>query len=207
MGLPIGQSPATLNAIVGSRRVRAVSLFDKPQRPLLRALGQEEPSEKLAIPSRPQRDRVQFQLREDFGSTPAAALGVVRKTVQETRKLIPTISESQIGLRRQAAESRLRLREAFHDQNAGSIGSRGSAITDETTFFDKNLRSRIEVQIPEASSIARNFINALNETASATQLKLSGDEPAPTGGASFQVNGQTFSIANGSTGFNLNVQV
>jgi hypothetical protein len=61
---------------------------------------------------------------------------------------------------------------------------------------------------PNPSVQARNFINALNETAGAVQAKFSGEEnPPPTHGAPFEINGEFFPIRDTSSGFRLNITI
>ena len=104
-------------------------------------------------------------------STPIAAFQTIREGVVESSERIQSLRQEQQV--RRSADRRERRDDLARLQ-----------------------RRRAEFRIPEPSRQARNFVNAINETASFTQARLEGQEiPAGPGRASFQVNGQTFTFA------------
>lgn len=205
MGLSIGQAPVALVALSGTRNVRSPSFLDKADRPAPRVPSRDDSSDKPVLFSRPKGDAVQIGLGTGISSSPGAALNVVRKTVKEAKALVPTISELENGFRLKASASRAQFQEA---SLVKPLGNGQSTRPEAPSVFEKSETNRIQVRLPNPSVQARNFINALNETAGAVQAKFSEeDTPQPTTGASFQVNGESFPVRDTSSGFRLNITV
>lgn len=183
MGLTIGQGPSFLSGPRSVGRTPSVSLLGSDSDRGIRLLGQKDESDKPSL----------FRNSGDSRSSvlvsgPGAALNTISRTVASVRELIPTIREVQIGFQRKAAE----------DRESSGIGARAGQRDEESpngfgaSSRTGELSNRLEFRLPNPSSNALNFVNALNDTARDVQARLSGESSEPKTGGSFQVNGRTF---------------
>jgi hypothetical protein len=205
MGLPIGQAPVSLNAVAGTRSVRSVSFFDRTDRDPVRTLGNRNDSDTKGLLGNSERSRPQLRERSELRSAPAAALDIVSRTVEDGKRLVPSISELQLGFQRQAADSRAQTREQLQSQ---LLGNGNKSPLEVQGGFEAKSPKRVQFRLPDPSAQARNFINALNETAGDLQAKFGGRDIAPPStGASFQLNGENFPVRDTSSGGRLNITV
>lgn len=113
-------------------------------------------------------------------SGPGAALHTINSTVRNARELIPSLEE---------------IRARFRLRASANVETREPALATRPSQ-DDGLR-RITVQIPDASTQARNFINTLNDAAGAAQALLQGEgPPGDTNRAIARFGEQTISFLN-----------
>jgi hypothetical protein len=171
MGLSIGQIPGSLAGLgLAGSPGRFQGLLN---RPTPRTLGSPRPEgQDFAL----FREDPAPALRAGFGqgtiSGPAAALETINQGVRNTREIVPSIQELRAELRARRSEAR-RANEQEPPQPR------------EAREF------RIESRLPEPSALARNFVNAVSETATANESRFSGEDPiADPARATAEFNGE-----------------
>jgi len=182
MGLSIGQIPGSL---AGSRFAanprRIQGLLNQPG---ARTLGSPRPEgQDFAL----FRETPPTALRAGFGrgtvSGPGAALETISRGVHNTREIVPSIQELR-------AEFRARRSSARRANEQERLQPR------EPREF------RIESRLPEPSTLARNFVNDLSETAAANEARFNGEKPlADREGTTAEINGEqiTFDVGRNAT--------
>lgn len=179
MGLSVGQIPGSLASLgFAANPERLQGLLNRPGS---RSLGEPRPDGQdfALFPKDPAP-----ALRAGFGqgtiSGPAAALETISQSVRNTREIVPSIQELRAELRARRSESR-RVNEQKPPQPR------------EPRQF------RIESRLPGPSALARNFVNSLNETAAANEVRFSGEDPfAGQGGATAEINGEQIAFGVGA---------
>lgn len=188
MGLQIGGIASTL----GAARTASALFPATTNRNQVELLG-AQPDRNENLRGLFAREQQPAFVRVGFGegtvSTPAAAFFAIDRTVESARKVIPTFQEV-----------RERLRE-----NLDNAPFTRQAENQNEFQREPGLR-RVTSRIPEASAQARNFVNTLNETAGATQARLSGEEvQQDETRAQLQINGQNFDFTRTNAGSRLNL--
>jgi hypothetical protein len=206
MGLPIEQAPATLNTLSGTRNLRPPSFFDQAERSPVQNRSQNDSYNENTTLNISRRDTVQDGLGLETLSGPAAALSAVSQTVTEVKKLVPTIAEFEIGFRRQASDSRAKVREEFQVQ----LLENNTAVSrpEPSENFQSSTPSRIESRRPDAAAETHSFINTVNESAGALQAQFSSQpKESSSSQASFRIEGESVLVRHTNPGTRLNITV
>ena len=183
MGLSIGQIPAAVAGLRSSPDFGRVRLRDEAQ-PFPRTSGKQDAADDSHNPNTP---------RAGFGdgtvSPQGAALRTIRRTVEETRKSVPTLDELRARFQAAAAEERRAAREAGF----------GTGRTSDNPRSDEELSARrIERRIPEAAAQARKFIGGVSDAVAQANDRINGHTPQPRdNGPSIQIRGERVPFANG----------
>jgi len=191
MGLSIGQIPAAVAGLRGSPDFGRVRLRDEAA-PSLRVADTTTASKDAPALGLGGRDESGFA-RAGFGdgtlSPQGAALRTIRRTVEETRKALPSLDDIRARFQAAAAEERRVARET-------GLGSGRAVEASARSTEDVGLR-RVERRIPEAAAQARKFISGVSDAAAQAIARTGGDAaPARDGGATIQIGGETVAFTN-----------
>jgi len=182
MGLSIGQIPAALAGLRSSPEFGRVRLREDtdPSIPR-RAQSDEQPALGLGR-------REETLPRAGFGegtlSPQGAALRTVNRTIEESRRALPSLDDIRSRFQANAAEAR---REA---QEASLAARREERPVEQRPAEDRPAIQRVERRIPEASAQARRFINDVNDAAAQAIERTGGEVPVRPTGASIEIRGE-----------------
>lgn len=186
MGLSISQIPATLAGLrsspeFGRVRLREDTDLSAPRR----AQSDEQPTLGLGR-------REEALPRAGFGegtlSPQGAALRTINRTVEESRRALPSLDDIRSRFQANAAEAR---REA---QEASLAAPREEAVV-RRVEEERPAIQRVERRIPEPAAQARRFINGINDATAQAIERTGGEVPARPEGASIEIRGERIPIA------------
>jgi hypothetical protein len=182
MGLSIGQIPAAVAGLraspdFGRVRLREEFSFSRATPPQQSAETNSRASDDA--------NRAADVPRAGFGtgtvSPPGAALRTIRRTVEETRKAVPSLDDIRARFQANAEEARR--------------ASRESGATDSATRTNEDITLRqVERRIPEAAAQARKFISGITSAASQATDRINGDTPKRDDSPTIQIRGERVSF-------------
>jgi hypothetical protein len=182
MGLSIGQIPAAVAGLraspdFGRVRLREDVSFSRATTP--------QQTEDTKTRASDDSSRTPDVPRAGFGtgtvSPPGAALRTIRRTVEETRKAVPSLDDIRARFQANAEEARRASRESGNTDSAAR------------TTEDITLRP-VERRIPEAAAQARKFISGISNAVSHATDRVNGDTPQRDDGPTIQIRGEQVSF-------------
>ena len=184
MGLSIGQIPAALAGLRSSPEFGRVR-FREETDPSISRRAESNDSPALGLGR-----REETLPRAGFGegtlSPQGAALRTINRTVEESRRALPSLDDIRSRFQANAAEARREAREE-------SIAARedvSARVTEERPQVQ-----RVERRIPEPAAQARRFITDVNEAAARAVERTGGEPVQRPEGASIQIRGERTPIS------------
>jgi hypothetical protein len=184
MGLSIGQIPAALAGLRSSPEFGRVRLRDEGDPSSPRRTQDNEPTLGLGR-------REEITPRAGFGegtlSPQGAALRTINRTVEESRRALPSLDDIRTRFQANAAEARREARESSAPVDRNESIARAPE--------DRPTVQRVERRIPEAAAQARRFISDINDAAAQAVERTGGEVAARPTGASIEIRGERTPIA------------
>ena len=185
MGLSIGQIPAALAGLRSSPEFGRVR-FREDADPSFARRAESDDTPALGLGR-----REEALPRAGFGegtlSPQGAALRTINRTVEESRRALPSLDDIRSRFQANAAEARREAQEA-------SVATREREEVSPRATEERPQIQRVERRIPEAAAQARRFINDVNEAAAQAVERTGGEiAPRPTG-ASIEIRGERIPI-------------
>lgn len=184
MGLSIGQVPAALAGLRSSPEFGRVR-FREETDPSFSRRAESDDSPALGLGR-----REETLPRAGFGegtlSPQGAALRTINRTVEESRRALPSLDDIRLRFQANAAEARRAAQEE-------SLATRDDVRT--RTAEERPQVQRVERRIPEPAAQARRFINDVNEAAAQAVERTGGEPVQRLEGASIQIRGARTPIA------------
>ncbi len=187
MGLSIGQITAAVAGLRASPDFGRVRLRDEAA-PFPRGTDNTDQPRPLGFGGRDDSTSPRAGFGDGTLSPQGAALRTIRRTVEETRKSLPSLDDIRARFQAAAAEERRAAREAGF----------GTSQTDEAprrSNEDLNVR-RVERRIPEAAAQARRFLGDVSAGAAQAVERTGGEAAASRDtGPTIQIGGTQVSFS------------
>ncbi len=196
MGLSIGQIPAAVAGLRSSPEFGRVRLREDtdPSIPRRAASNDETPALGLGR-------REEALPRAGFGegtlSPQGAALRTVNRTIEASRRALPSLDDIRSRFQANAADARREAQEAnLAAQREDRVAQREVAPREvpQRAVEERPTIQRVERRIPEAAAQARRFISSVNDAAGQAVERSGGEVPARPTGASIQIRGERTAI-------------
>lgn len=194
MGLSIGQIPAAVAGLRSSPEFGRVRLREDTDLSVQRRAGGDDNDAPALGLGRKEETLPRAGFGEGTLSPQAAALRTVSRTIEASRRALPSLDDIRSRFQANAAEARRDAQEAsLNAQREDRVAQR--EVTPRATE-DRPTIQRVERRIPEATAQARKFINDVNDAAAQAIQRTGGDVPTRPTGASMQIRGERIAIGN-----------